>query len=88
MRIHTIEFDIHNFETNVSEHFIIEDTDENYEFVMSHRYTRDIHFSKMFDFQFEKDECLPIELISLETWVRMLDKLPMMDEMVMEPIAA
>lgn len=72
MLIPTITFEIHNFETHISEEFLVENTDENWEKILGHRYTRNIQITKTFEFQFEKDERMPVEFIEMATWMRLL----------------
>lgn len=59
MLIETIAFELHNFKTGESEEFLIEDTELNYASVMRQRFTRNIKFAKVFDFQFEKERKAP-----------------------------
>ena len=63
MRTPVIEFDIHDFENHTDEHFVVENNDENLELIYSHCHTRDIQFTKMFDFEFDKKERIPVEFI-------------------------
>lgn len=58
MLISTIQFEIPESGT-----FLIENTIENQEKVFSHRFTRQIHFIKTFDFQFEREMRMPVEFI-------------------------
>lgn len=59
MLVNAITFEIRDYSTGVAESFVVEDTEFNYEMIASHRCTRDIHFTPMFDFEFERKECSP-----------------------------
>lgn len=72
MLVPTISFEIHDFKNNVSEQFLVENTDENWEKILGHRYTRNIQITKTFAFQFEKEERAPVEFIEMATWMRLL----------------
>ena len=76
MLINTISFEITYFRACTTESFLIENTLENQEKVFSHRYTRNIHFTQTFSFQFEKDMNMPVEFIEMNTWVAMVTANP------------
>ena len=59
MLINAITFEIRDFTTGNSEQFIVENTEVNFEMIAGHRYTRDIQFTSMFDFEFERKEHTP-----------------------------
>lgn len=84
MLISTITFEIHNFNTNISEIFMVENTIENQEKIFTHKYTRNIKFTKTFDFQFEKDVRIPVEFIEMDIWMRLLITQP---ELFHTPVA-
>jgi len=71
MLIETIQFEIHNFLNNTSDEYTIENTIENQEMVLGHRFTRQIHFVKMYDFQYEKEMRLPVEFLSPAVFITM-----------------
>lgn len=75
MLIRTISFDIPNLRDNSTESFLIPDTIDNQEFVLSHRYTRNIRFGKTFDIQLEKDMRMPVEMISDVVWLALLPEM-------------
>jgi len=75
MLIKTISFDIHDFNANTTESFLILDTIENQEFVFTHRYTRNIQFGKTFDIQLENDMRMPVEMISDSVWLALLPEM-------------
>jgi hypothetical protein len=81
--LHVIRFDIHNYADNATEEFIIENTIENEELVFTHRYTRNIRFDKMLDFQFEKEMRTPVEFIDARVWLALL---PLMENATTELI--
>lgn len=76
MLVEVITFEIRNFTEDTSENFMVADTIENYEMIAAHRFTRQIQFVKKFDFQFENEMNIPAEMISAETWLRMLYTYP------------
>lgn len=76
MLVNTIHFEIHNFQTSVSEKFVVIDSIENQEMILAHHYTRNIQFVQMFNFQFEKEMSIPTEMISMDTWMLMLNVNP------------
>lgn len=76
MLINTITFEIADFTNKTIEEFLIENTIENQEKVLSHRYTRSIRFTQTFDFQFEKEQTTPIEFIEMDIWVRLINTQP------------
>lgn len=76
MLIETITFDIHDFKSNITESFIVENTIANQEMILTHRYTRNIKFDRMFDFQFESEMRMPIEFVTDETWMRLINSNP------------
>ncbi|MFY3741619.1 MAG: hypothetical protein HMLIMOIP_002077 [Candidatus Nitrosomirales archaeon] len=76
MLIDTISFEIHDFTNHISEQFLVLNTEENYERVLSHRYTRNIKLGKTFSFQFEKEMSIPAEFIEMETWLRLINSDP------------
>jgi hypothetical protein len=86
MLIETITFEIQNFKNNTSESFMVADTIENQEMVLSHRFTRLIKFAKVFDFQFEKEMNIPIEMITADTWLRLLNTQPELFAAVAESV--
>lgn len=59
MFIQVIEFEIRNFATGTSEEFAVESTADNFEAITRHRFTRAIHVSQMFDFEFAQKEKAP-----------------------------
>jgi hypothetical protein len=81
MLIKTITFEIPNLQDSTTEEFIVENTPENYEMVMTHRRTRNIKFDRAFDFEFEKIERMPVEFIDARVWLALL---PEMEEMMTE----
>lgn len=58
MLIETITFEVFS-KTNGSEEFVIENTETNYEMILRHRFTRQIKFTKAFDFEFAKKRKAP-----------------------------
>lgn len=76
MLIPVIKFEIHNYKDQIFGEFMVQDSVENQEMIFSHRYTRNITFEKVFSFQFEKEMAIPAEMISMDTWVRMLNANP------------
>ena len=76
MLIETITFDIHDFKNNTTEQFLVSATEENYEMILAHHFTRNIKFTQTFNFQFEKEMRMPIEMISEDTWMRMVELNP------------
>lgn len=65
-------FDIHDFKTNITESYVVLNTEDNQEKVLTHRFTRNIQFSQMFSFQFDKEMRMPIEFIEMDTWMRIV----------------
>lgn len=63
MLIEAIKFEIRDFQTGNFEEFTIENTIENQERVFTHRFTRNIHFVKEFDFQFNKEMRIPSDFL-------------------------
>jgi hypothetical protein len=59
MLIETIEFEIHNFELHTDESYLVENTETNYALIAANKWTRNIHFTKTFHFQFEKENRTP-----------------------------
>lgn len=59
MLIQAISFEIHNVKAQIHEEFLVEATDENYEMILRHRFTRQIQFVKAFDFEFAHKEHTP-----------------------------
>lgn len=83
MRVNTIKFEIRDFNTGMAENFLIADTPENQEKVFTFLFPktdgvrksiRDIHFDRMFDFQFENEMSMPIQFIEMSTWLMMLSQ--------------
>ncbi len=62
--VSTIQFDIHDFKSGISESFMVEATEDNYEKVLQHRFTRNIQFTKEFRHQFEREMSIPVEFIN------------------------
>ena len=52
MLIPTITFEIRNFKNGTAEEFVVENSASNFELISMHRFTRDIKFGEMFDFEF------------------------------------
>lgn len=67
MLISVISFEIHNPAAGIHDEFIIENTIWNQEKVFGHRYTRQIEFDQMFDFEFAKKRHIPAEMIDFST---------------------
>ncbi len=63
MLIPTIAFDITDFKTGVSEHYLVDNSEINWERIAAHHFTRNIEFGQTFDFQFEKEMRMPTEMI-------------------------
>lgn len=59
MLVDIITFEIRDFATQQFEEFVVENTDCTYNFIASHRRTRNIQFSQMFDFEFARKEHSP-----------------------------
>jgi hypothetical protein len=76
MLIETIAFEIHNSKLGIHEEYLVESTEDNYEKILTNRFSRQIKFTKTFDFQFEKDENIPLSFIEFD------DEIDMIDEMV------
>lgn len=65
MLIETIEFGMHKSD----ETFVVPNTEENYEIIAGNRFTRQIHFTKTFDFQLKRTLHAPsffIEALAIE----------------------
>jgi len=62
-----IKFEIRNIKAGIQEQFLILNTVWNQEKVFSHRYTREIEFVEVFDFQFAKEMRIPAEMIDWST---------------------
>jgi hypothetical protein len=75
MLVSVITFEIHDFNTSVSESFTMENTVENQEKVFGHRYTRNISFDKCFDFEFKRTEHVPVEFIDMGVWIALLPEI-------------
>ena len=84
MLIETIAFEIHDFTTNTSEQFLVENTDDNWEMILAHKFTRQIKAGKTFNFQFEKEMNIPAEMVSMDTWMRLFNGNPEMVAAVAE----
>lgn len=76
MLIETIAFEIRNFENGEFAEYLVENTIANQDAIFAHRFTRNIRIAKTFAFQFEKEMAMPIEMISMDTWVRMINADP------------
>lgn len=63
MLIPTISFDITDFKTGVSEHYLVNASENNWEKIAAHHFTRNIEFGRTFDFQFENEMRMPVEMI-------------------------
>lgn len=83
MLIKTITFEIHNFQTHISELFVVENTPEMQEKILTHRYTRNIQFDQMQDFQFRREMRIPSEFIDMNIWIRLLSEKPYLFEMAL-----
>lgn len=83
MLIDTITFEIHDIKNERHEQFLVMNTIENQEMILTHRHTREIKFTKHFSFQFEKEMNMPIEFISMDTWARIVSANPELTEMMM-----
>lgn len=59
MEIETIAFRIFDSNKGTDEEYLIPDTIDNQEMVFANRFTHDIRFGKMFDFQFAHEEYAP-----------------------------
>ncbi len=80
MLISTISFEIHDVRNNRLETCLIENTEANQHKVFTHRQTRNILFSKVFDFEFVQKRHMPVEFIDFSTEEE--NELDMVDEMV------
>jgi hypothetical protein len=78
MLIDTITFQIHDFTNHTTEEFLVENTEDNLVMINEHRFTRAIKFGKTFAFQYAREMKMPIEFISNDTWVRMVNSYPEM----------
>lgn len=76
MLIPTISFEIHDFQNSISEQFLVNRTPENLEKILSHHFTRNIHFTKTFSFQFEKEMRIPVEMIDFRIWMAIVSQNP------------
>lgn len=79
MQIEAIAFEIRDFSNGSFSEYLVENTIENQELINSHRFTRDIRFVKIFDFQFEKEETIPeffAEDIDMSVWITILNNNP------------
>lgn len=76
MLIQAISFEIHNAKFGIHDEFLVEATNENYEKVLQHRFTRQIRFVKTFDFEFAKKERTPLSFVEFD------DEIDTIDEMV------
>lgn len=54
MLVKVIEFDIHNFTNHITEEYVIEYSPLNYELIAGRKDTRNIRFTSLFDFEFER----------------------------------
>lgn len=80
MLIPTITFEIRNNEKGIVDEFVVENTIENQEKVFTHRFTRNIEFGQLFDFEFEKKQRIPSYFLGSHSEIEeMLDSV---DEMV------
>lgn len=52
MLIEIITFEIRNFKNGTFADYVVENTPVNFELISAHKYTREISFGKMFDFEF------------------------------------
>lgn len=80
MLVDAITFEIHNSAKGIHEQFLIENTVWNQEKVFAHRFTRNIEFIPVFDFQFAREMRVPTEFISLSTELE--NELDDVDQMV------
>jgi len=75
MQIEAISFEIHNANLNYREDFLVEATEDNYDMILQHRFTRQIKFVKVFDFQFEKEEHTPVSFIDVPDAIDPIDEM-------------
>ncbi len=76
MLVQAISFEIHNVKLNIHQEFLVEATEDNYEKVLQDRFTRQIQFVRVFDFEFAKKESIPLSFIEFD------DEIDSVDEMV------
>ncbi len=80
MLISVISFEIHDVKHNRLEKCTVLNTEDMQHKVFTHRNTRDIFFTKMFDFEFMQARHTPVEFISFSTEEE--NELDSVDEMV------
>lgn len=80
MLIETITFEIHNAKEGIHEEFVVENTIEMQEKIFTHHFTRAIHFTKMFDFEYIKNQRIPSDFLGDYTDIEPL--IDPIDEMV------
>lgn len=73
MLVNTITFEIRDFKTGQFEEFVVENSAETFEFIASHRKTRNIHFRQMFDFEFDRKCNKPKFLAVAEAFANAFD---------------
>jgi hypothetical protein len=66
MLIETIQFEIRDFTNGTAESFMVHNTSVNYELIAAQRHTRDIQFTQVFDFQFNKEMHIPPFILDYE----------------------
>lgn len=74
MFVDTIHFEIRDFSTGQFEEFCVENRADFFEFIASHRFTRNIHFDHMFDFQFAREYKCPKFLRVAEVFTAAFEK--------------
>lgn len=70
MLVDIITFEIRDFTTQQFEEFVVENTACAFDFIASHRRTRNIQFSQMFDFEFARKEHSPKFLAVADAFVK------------------
>jgi hypothetical protein len=74
--VKTIQFETYYRNDNgdfVVNEYLVENNEDNFTKIAQSRFTRGIQFGKMFDFEFEKKEAIPFEMIDPRIWLAMTE---------------
>lgn len=70
-----IRFEKGDYSTGVFEEFIVDNTVDNWELILSDRFTRNIKADQMQDFQFAREMNMPAEYVDMSIWVALLPEI-------------
>ncbi len=68
MQTPVIKFEKGDYSTGAFQEFIVDNTPENWNLILSDRFSRNIRAEHMFDFQYEKEMSIPVEYIDMRIW--------------------